>query len=211
MKSLLFIGFFLGVIGMSFSQIVTIKDKETQQTIEFVSISHKTLFVSTNAKGEADITDFQGLEGIDIRFMGYKPLTITYAEIEAASFQISLEYSFFNIGEVVISATRWKQMSSNIPSKIISISPKQVELQNPQTAADLLGTSGKVYIQNSQQGGGSPIIRGFATNRLLYTVDGVGMNTAIFRGGNIQNVISLDPFATENTEVFLGANSYLKI
>ncbi|MFO8087845.1 MAG: TonB-dependent receptor, partial [Bacteroidales bacterium] len=68
---------------------------------------------------------------------------------------------------------------------------------------------GKVYIQKSQQGGGSPMIRGFATNRLLYTIDGVRMNTAIFRGGNLQNVISLDPFATESTEVLFGPGSVI--
>ena len=84
-----------------------------------------------------------------------------------------------------------------------------MEIQNPQTAADLLGFSGKVFIQKSQQGGGSPMIRGFATNRLLYAVDGVRMNNAIFRGGNIQNVINLDPFATENTEVLFGPGSVI--
>jgi hemoglobin/transferrin/lactoferrin receptor protein len=35
------------------------------------------------------------------------------------------------------------------------------------------------------------------------------MNTAIFRGGNIQNVISLDPFATEQTEVVFGPGSVM--
>ena len=115
----------------------------------------------------------------------------------------------FVLDEVVVSATRWRQTSSNVPSKIITISPREVTLQNPQTAADLLGISGKVYIQKSQQGGGSPMIRGFATNRLLYTVDGVRMNTAIFRAGNIQNVINLDPFATESTEVFFGPGSII--
>ena len=48
------------------------------------------------------------------------------------------------------------------------------------------------------------MIRGFATNRLLYSVDGVRLNTAIFRSGNIQNVISLDPFAIGSTEVLFG-------
>lgn len=115
----------------------------------------------------------------------------------------------FVLDEVVVSATRWRQTSSNVPSKIITISPREVSLQNPQTAADLLGISGKVYIQKSQQGGGSPMIRGFATNRLLYTVDGIRMNTAIFRAGNIQNVINLDPFATESTEVFFGPGSVI--
>ena len=49
------------------------------------------------------------------------------------------------------------------------------------------------------------MIRGFATNRLLYSVDGIRMNNAIFRAGNIQNVISLDPFSIEKTEVIFGA------
>ena len=51
------------------------------------------------------------------------------------------------------------------------------------------------------------MIRGFSTNRLLITVDGVRMNTAIFGGGNVQNVISIDPLAVERTEVILGPGS----
>jgi hemoglobin/transferrin/lactoferrin receptor protein len=108
-----------------------------------------------------------------------------------------------SVNEVVVSANRWKQQSAEIPAKISSIQTKDIALQNPQTAADLLTISGKVFMQKSQQGGGSPMIRGFATNRLLYAIDGVRMNTAIFRGGNIQNVISLDPFATEKARGFI--------
>ena len=33
------------------------------------------------------------------------------------------------------------------------------------------------------------------------------MNNAIFRGGNLQNVISIDPFSIQNTEITLGAGS----
>lgn len=111
--------------------------------------------------------------------------------------------------EEVVVATKWKQKKQDVPYKITSITPEDIELQNPQTAADLLSLSGKVFIQKSQQGGGSPMIRGFATNRLLYVVDGVRMNTAIFRGGNIQNVISLDGFAMEDVEVLFGPNSVI--
>jgi hemoglobin/transferrin/lactoferrin receptor protein len=38
-------------------------------------------------------------------------------------------------------------------------------------------------------------------------VDGVRFNTAIFRGGNVQNIISIDPFAVARTEVILGPGS----
>jgi len=53
------------------------------------------------------------------------------------------------------------------------------------------------------------MIRGFATNRLLYAIDGVRMNTAIFRAGNIQNVISMDAFATESAEILFGPGSVI--
>jgi hemoglobin/transferrin/lactoferrin receptor protein len=129
---------------------------------------------------------------------------VAFSQTEQDSIKSSKELS-----EVVISANRWKQNSKDIPQKVSVISPTKVALHNPQTAADLLTISGKVFMQKSQQGGGSPMIRGFATNRLLYAIDGVRMNTAIFRGGNIQNVISLDPFATEQTEVVFGPGSVM--
>lgn len=53
------------------------------------------------------------------------------------------------------------------------------------------------------------MIRGFATNRILLSVDGVRMNNAIFRGGNLQNVISIDPFTIKKTEVTFGPGSVI--
>jgi len=201
----------LGLYCHAYTQIVTIKDLDTGQPVEAASLSSESPreFVATNAKGQADISNFKGAENIEIRALGYKKENISYAALEAVSFEVLLTASDIRMDEVVISATRWSQASSGVSTKIISISPQAIALQNPQTAADLLGISGAVFIQKSQQGGGSPMIRGFATNRLIYTIDGVRMNTAIFRGGNIQNVISLDPFATEKAEVAFGPGSVM--
>lgn len=110
--------------------------------------------------------------------------------------------------EVVVNA-RLNQPLSYFPAKKTQLSSDDVVFYMPQTAADLLQTSGSVFIQKSQMAGGSPMIRGFATNRLLYSVDGVRMNTAIFRAGNLHNVISLDPFAMDNAEILFGPNSVL--
>ncbi len=110
----------------------------------------------------------------------------------------------YKLDEIIVSASRWCQDSQSQPVKVARLSFEEANAFNPQTAADLLGLTGEVFIQKSQYGGGSPMIRGFATNRLLYSIDGVRMNTAIFRSGNIQNVISLDPFAIAGTEVLFG-------
>lgn len=211
MKKIFLVFLLLNISYILKSQIISIKDSETNQAIEFATLitENPKLFVITNIKGQANISDFKEIEKIEIRSLGYKTIIKSYEQLESEQFELLLKPSNINLDEVVVSATRWKQKSSNVPSKIINISPKEISIQNPQTTADLLGISGKVYVQKSQQGGGSPMIRGFATNRLLYTVDGVRMNTAIFRGGNIQNVISLDPFAIESSEVLFGPGSVI--
>lgn len=112
-----------------------------------------------------------------------------------------------SLGELVVSASRWYRPGEEQPVKVSRLAFEQSNAYNPQTAADMLGLTGEVFIQKSQYGGGSPMIRGFSANRLLYCVDGVRMNTAIFRAGNLQNVISLDPFAVSSTEVLFGPGS----
>ena len=211
MKKIIFLWLFIAMYCLSNAQIITITDKETSDPLELVTLisENPKAFAKTNAQGQADISDFKGIEKIEIRLLGYAPITKSYTEIEKNKFKIELEIFGINMDEVVVSGTRWSQSSKDQTAKITSISAKSAALQNPQTAADLLSTSGEVFVQKSQQGGGSPMIRGFATNRLLYTIDGVRMNTAIFRSGNLQNVISLDPFATENTEVLFGPSSVI--
>ncbi len=113
------------------------------------------------------------------------------------------------LDEVVVAVNRWEQNLREISNRITRIGTAQVQLQNPQTTADLLGLSNQVFVQKSQLGGGSPMIRGFSTSRVLLVVDGVRMNNAIFRSGNVQNVISLDANVIEESEVIFGPGSVM--
>lgn len=115
----------------------------------------------------------------------------------------------FLLEELIISANRANQNLREVPHRVAKIVKADIERQNPQTAADLLGLSNQVFIQKSQLGGGSPMVRGFATNRVLLVVDGVRMNNAIFRSGNVQNVISLDANNIANVEVVFGPGSVI--
>lgn len=209
MKRLFFTTIALCILSVVSAQVITIQDAESKLPLENATLSSDKVFLSTNAKGQCEISALNGAEKIEIRYFGYKTLTQSYTELTQANYLITLSPSRIALDQVVISATRWNQNQRDIPSRVLTISSREVALQNPQTAADLLGASGEVFVQKSQQGGGSPMIRGFSTNRLLYAVDGVRMNTAIFRSGNLQNVISLDPFATERTEVFFGPGSII--
>ena len=208
---LIFIISLMALMHLHAQELVTVIDNETGGPVEMVSIYsiNPRHFQSTDIKGQASIDGFRGAERIEFRIMGYKTQVWTYKELKQSGLLVKLDPSDLKLSQIVVSAIRWRQQSSDVPVKITSINKADVVFQNPQTTADLLETNGNVFIQKSQQGGGSPMIRGFSANRLLLSVDGVRMNNAIFRSGNIHNVIALDPFALEQTEVLFGPGSVM--
>lgn len=205
--------FVLSIISFfsTYSQILTVFNKENQQVLELVTLSSDKPLQSavTNSKGQANLTSFKGAEKIEIRLLGYKPLYLSYNEIVRNNYKVYLTKTGISLDEVTVTATRWNQARNEIPNRIAVVNANSISLSNPQTSADLLGNTGEIFIQKSQMGGGSPMIRGFATNRILITVDGIRMNTAIFRSGNVQNVISIDPQSIDNTEIIFGPGSVI--
>lgn len=195
----------------TFAQILMVNDAQSGSPVELVTIYSVSPKLSsiTNASGKANISSFKGVNNIIIQMLGYETIHVSYDKLKDAGFTVKLKPTNVALEQVVISATRWSQPGKDVPVKVTAITPKEAFLQNPQTAADMLTLSGEVFMQKSQMGGGSPMIRGFATNRLLIAVDGIRMNNAIFRSGNLQNVISVDPYAVERTEVMFGPGSIL--
>lgn len=110
--------------------------------------------------------------------------------------------------EVVVS-NKLPSNYSKLPNQVVTVSAKQIDFQNFQSTAEMLSNSGSLFVQKSQQGGGSPAIRGFEASRVLLLVDGVRMNNLIFRAGHLQNVITVDESMLENVGIFYGPTSTL--
>ncbi|MEM6516512.1 MAG: TonB-dependent receptor [Bacteroidota bacterium] len=208
MRNYLLVTFILSVF-ISFSQQIQVLEEETNLPISGVAIFNlkKSKSVITDIDGRADLAKFSDSEMILFQNILYYQVSIQKSELRQSNFKVILIPKIEDLNQVVISASRFKQNKRDIPQSIVSIDANDVKFQTPQTSADMLENTGNIYVQKSQLGGGSPMIRGFSTNRLLITVDGVRMNNAIFRGGNLQNVISIDPFTLQNTEITLGAGS----
>ncbi|MEZ4796829.1 MAG: TonB-dependent receptor [Flavobacteriaceae bacterium] len=205
MKFLL--AFLVSIISLyTTAQQVFVIDIVTKEPISGVVAYNKDKSKSalSNFNGEINLSAFAENETIVFQHLLYFNFKIENNKITNT---IYLEPKAQDLNEIIISASKFEQSKRDIPQKVISIDTEKIQFINPQTSADLLENTGNIYMQKSQLGGGSPMIRGFSTNRLLITVDGVRMNNAIFRGGNLQNVISVDPFAIQNTEITLGAGS----
>ncbi|MEX0273232.1 MAG: TonB-dependent receptor [Flavobacteriaceae bacterium] len=210
MRSIAFSVFFL-VAGMVLAQDIIVMDADTKEPIANVAVFNKDKSITalTDGYGRCSISGFGGNELVTFKHIGYETGHATRDQIRRQRNKMYLVMKREELAEVVMSVSKWQQQKKDIPHKIASINAREIAFAKPQTSADLLQGSGKVFVQKSQLGGGSPMIRGFATNRLLLTVDGVRMNNAIFRSGNLQNVISIDPFTIKNTEVIFGPGSVI--
>ena len=111
------------------------------------------------------------------------------------------------LDEVVISVSNFAEKKKNIAQKIEIISAKMIAQTNAQNTGDLLINTGKIFVQKSQQGGSSPVLRGFEASRVLLIIDGVRMNNAIYRSGHLQNLITSDQNSLSRIEVMFGPSS----
>ncbi|NJO91211.1 MAG: TonB-dependent receptor, partial [Chloroflexia bacterium] len=191
------------------AQTITVLDQTNLTGIENVYIYSSSQSALTNKSGKANISQFTAHDTLIFQHPSYKTFSVAYANLKDNNFIVKLEEGVIDINEVVISANRWEQNKGEVPNQILTLRTKDIENSNVQTSADLLGTVAGVYIQKSQLGGGSPMIRGFATNRILIVVDGVRMNNAIYRSGNLQNIISIDPNSTETAEIIMGPGTVI--
>ncbi len=195
----------------AFAQTLKVEDFATNEKIAAVVVysPKDQLFRQTNARGELSLEEFLNEDSLSFQHPAYQKLQLSMADIRQMNFLVSLKEKVIQMNEAVIMVNRWEQKKEEIPHQIVSIKPSDIAFLNPQTAADMLDKTGQVFVQKSQLGGGSPMIRGFAANAVLIVVDGVRMNNAIFRSGNLQNVINFDPNIIEEAEVVFGPGSVI--
>ena len=210
MNKVVFIIFFM-FLATGSAQEIRVLDFYTKEPIINVAVfnTDKSKTALSELDGSCDISIFSHNERITFKHISYEVFKSSKSQLLRNNARAYMMLKPEQLDEVVMSISKWEQQKKDIPNKIASLDARAIAFANPQTSADLLQNSGKVFVQKSQMGGGSPMIRGFATNRLLLTVDGVRMNNAIFRGGNIQNVISIDPYSIKNTEVIFGPGSVI--
>lgn len=186
------------------AQTITVIDFSSRKPLAGVSIS--------TLKGEpASITDEQGkaqleaFKGQCLRYslLGYKSMLDTVK----GDATVVLREGVIGLDEVVVSASKFEERRSDVPQAIRIIGSRAIAFQNQPTSAEMLLQSGEVFIQKSQLGGGSPVMRGFEANKVLIVVDGVRMNNAMFRGGHLQNVLRIDPNMLDRTELVFGPGS----
>lgn len=203
--------FFLLTFTIVFSQSLIITDAETGKSIDGVAVfnKNKTTAAVSGVDGVVNISDFKKNEIIIFSHVGYAELQEKKSALKENNYQVYLSKHSEQLDEVVVSVFKNKEKTNRIAEQIAVISLKEIQKVSPQTSADLLAAIPGIKVQKSQFGGGSPVLRGMESNRVLLVVDGVRMNNAIYRKGHLQSSITVNPNLLDRTEVVFGPSSVI--
>lgn len=190
------------------AQTIVIKEALTQEVLAGVVILDKEndLYTTTDLNGEAQLEIFSHNAILSFTHMGYSPQRVAKKKIKQQQV-IWMTPDAEQLGEIVLSVSRSTEKKQRLAQQIGVITSKQIEKYQPENTTALLREVPGVRVQQSQGGGGSPVLRGFEANRVLLVVDGVRLNNAIFRSGHLHNAISVDPFSLSRAEVVFGPSS----
>jgi hemoglobin/transferrin/lactoferrin receptor protein len=163
---------------------------------------------TTNRKGVILLKSLNIYDTISINFAG-KTYIQSQLELSKKNFLFQISNNKNQSLPVFVTST---SSSTQLPTGMKELNHQVVKSNeilnsNASTGAELLTLVDGVTIQKTSFGGGSPIIRGFEANRILLMVDGVRMNNAIYRGGHLQNSITIDPFILESCDVIFGPSA----
>ena len=201
------------------SQTGKVEGHVFEPTGEPVSNLHVML---TNAKF-ADVTDEHGyfiIENIppgiyNIKFnhIGFKTRIIENIKIQKDQVlnlnKIVLQPQILQLNELVVTATRTNRNIYDVSQSINIVSETKIKERDVKTSAEALREETGIFVQKTNHGGGSAIIRGLSSNQILILVDGIRLNNSIYRLGNHQYLTTVDNHMVQQIEVVRGPTSVL--
>ncbi len=131
------------------------------------------------------------------------------AEEATGDAESSVEEDATYLDEVVVVANRQQEHPFQTPRSVGVVSEQDLAERSPRTVPEALWDSPGVFVQQTNHGGGSPILRGMIGPQNLILVDGVRFNNSTWRTGPVQYLNLIDPLSIERIEVLRGPGSVL--
>jgi hemoglobin/transferrin/lactoferrin receptor protein len=208
--ALSFIFLFAGLFSLN-GQNLFLFDEQTALPIKGVLVFNdsKSKSAYSDEIGIVDLSNFSNEEYLNFQHPYYKTKRISSLTLSTLKYKLSLSPLPDLGNDFKSSLSRWESNTSQFPNKIDVINKDDIAYSNPPTSADLLGSETEAFIQKNQLSGGSPVLRGFDSKRLLFVIDGVKVNNAISGISNLQNIFQADVNSIENAVVIYGPGTNL--
>lgn len=110
---------------------------------------------------------------------------------------------------IVVTAPRSERELTTSRAEVTVVEGEQLARTGQRSLPRALGEAAGIWIQESNLGGGAPVIRGLLGNQILVVLDGVRLNDSTTRFGPNQILNTIDPAIVERIEVVRGSHSVL--
>lgn len=113
------------------------------------------------------------------------------------------------IHEIEVVAKRVPQDHFKTSRSVTLMNLETMRKQSPRTVPEALYDTPGTFVQQTNHGGGSPIIRGMIGPQLLIMVDGIRFNNSTYRTGPGQYLNLIDTLGVDRIEILRGPGSVL--
>ena len=185
------------------SQQLRVLDAETRTPLMSAHLRSAGMVLTTAENGKVDLAGTTGT--LNISHTGY--LT---AVAEPGDTVILLKPSGLQLlNTITITASRTERLALETDRSVSILDQTTIHAGTPRTVPEALQQETGIWVQKTNHGGGSPIIRGMMGNQVLLMVDGIRMNNTTYRFGPNQYLSTLDPYLLDRLEVVRGGSSVL--
>jgi hemoglobin/transferrin/lactoferrin receptor protein len=137
-------------------------------------------------------------------------LPMSLAQAQGSPEQSAAEFELTELLQVrAVTGARHDQRLIDSPRQIVVVTAQEIRRRNYKSTPDALSDIVGVFVQETNDGAGSPIIRGLVGNQILILVDGIRLNNGAYRLGPNQYLNTIDLNQVERIEVVRGAGSVL--
>lgn len=162
----------------------------------------------TDLEGRFSFNDIQ--VGTIIRFSSIGFATVEEVVNPGAGIEVKLSPEVLLLNrQVDVTAQRTENIQFNVTGSVSSVNSDQLKYESPRTVPEALSSVTGVWVQKTNHGGGSPIMRGLVGNQVLILVDGIRLNNTTYRYGPNQYLSTVDPGIVNRIEVNRGSGSVL--
>jgi hemoglobin/transferrin/lactoferrin receptor protein len=148
-------------------QSVKVLHYKTKEPIKDVQVHNrdKSISLYTNIEGIVSLNDFKINELVYFSHPSFEKEKKSISQIVTDGYRV-LMFDLIELPTIVIKPPRENTHEDFSSVRIDKINSFDIQFSSPQTSADMLQKNSNILVQKSQDGGGSPIIRGFEANKI---------------------------------------------
>lgn len=154
-----------------------------------------------------------GIRELRVRRLGFREARVEGIRVPAVGDidvgSVHLRYRPLVIPGSVVTATRTDRLIEDVSSPVNVVEAEDLRERESKSSAEALREETGLFVQKTEHGGGSAIIRGLGSSQILLLVDGIRLNNSTFRLGSHPYLTTVDNQLVRRIEVIRGPTSVM--